>query len=122
MNLGPVSGGAGARQPELSKCMGPVFRILRAELGRGLGGFLVASSSGQRSRQENLRASIAGIALQGFVEKLDRDLGSPEQQFGKPPEKQQNTLPSIPLIEAHGPLHRRYRFGGAPKEGRIVAV
>src|SRR5271165_165377 len=107
MNLGPVSGGAGARHPELSERLGTVSRILRAELRRGLARFPVPSSSGQRSRQENLRASVAGIALQGFVEKGDRGLGSPEQQFCKPAEKQQDTPPSIPpLIEAHGAFDR----------------
>ena len=97
-----------------------MLRIQSAEFRCGFGGFPVPPGGGQRSRQEELRASIAGIAFQGLAEKGNRSVGSPEQEFGKPAKEEPNAVPSIRSIEVHRALDRRHRLVDAAQKGRIV--
>jgi hypothetical protein len=68
-----------------------------------------------------LREPVTGVAVKGFPEELDRRFRSAEQQLCKSAKAEPDTVPSIALIEAHGPFNRRRRLLGPTEEGCIVA-
>ena len=82
----------------------------------------IAAAPDQRQcgDQEELRASIAGIALKGLVEQPDRHFGTAEQQLGKSAEKEPDAVPPVRGIETHRAFDRRPGFIGAAEKGRIV--
>jgi hypothetical protein len=68
-----------------------------------------------------LREPVTGVAVKGFPEELDRRFRSAEQQLRKSAKAEPDTVPSIALIEAHGPFNRRLRLIGTTEKRRIVS-
>ena len=120
-DLRAVDEGGRSRKPQLLERVRRIIGKLLAERRHRPSGLGRSTEQRQRGHQEELRASVGGVAVQGFPQQGDRLLGAAKQQLGEPAIKQKNALPPIGSIEAHGPLGRRQSLVGATEEGRVVA-
>src|SRR6516164_2479087 len=108
------------RKPELLDGASGAVGVLRLEGCGDLGGLVAPPAQRQCRHQEQLRASIAAVAFQGFLEQRDGRFGPADEQLGKSAEKEPDAVTAIGAVEPHGPLDRRQCIAGIAAKGRVV--